>query len=212
MLILQILSISSFAAARIIDCGDSADCTVDCNSGCSDSTIYCSSNCTVYCNDIGSCQFATIISPAHSTTSISCTDRMSCLESIINVASNSSLELRCNGIWACVGLHVRASTNTIIDAVCTGVNDTETCMGSILTVGSDSAINMLCDGYSSGGSRSCFSAEIVGDSGTDINVTCSSGHSCTLMTIDGRDSASLTLNDCTDYMSCTGMEICTLNT
>ena len=190
----------------IVNCTDydDSDCTVHCSSesGCHSANIYCGSNCSVICDEQWSCRNAIIHIPMDSSSSIQCSNTSACAHSIVHIASDSSVDLQC-GDESCYNITVDATSNrSTLDMNCSG---TWNCDSAQIIGGTNSSINLLCDGDER--SASCFSAEIDGGFGSIINVSCHSERSCDLMTIDGRDAALLTLNDCTESDSCSGMEI-----
>ena len=203
-----------------IYCGDS--CNINATSGNGLSIhLPAYSNSSIVCDDTktnGACSSNTSIEvDQNAIVNILCKGYNACHHMRVNaISKNTILNITCfeeqDSHGNCQLMEITAGSNSRINLLCTGEGDAlYPCEGAYINGGPNSSINMLCSfepmvngSYKFG--DGCRGNHIIGQSGSNINMSCLGFTTCMDIEINGRDAASLTLNGCEGYVHC-GMAI-----
>ena len=174
------------------------------------------SNSSILCMGFDACSFARIVVEPSSILNTICKGAYACQDMDIDAHSdNISINVSCigfsgTGYGVCIGLNINGSkgSNSSITTSCFAYDSIGACSSSTISGGQNSFITMICShNYYDGGWSACYPANIIGGSGSHINVSCTDYAQCRLMKIDGRNAASLTLGDCSGNVECQYMTI-----
>ena len=160
----------------------------------------------VQCNGYGACDSISINVLNDSAVDLYCQDTRSCTSLKVNASYDSTkLNITCNGTTTTDGLlcdtaKIIGGDNSTIDVSC--IDGPYTCLQAQVQGGKNSSINMLCTGKDPKYYADCNSAKVTGQSGSNINVSCTENANCNSMTINGKDAASLSFNNCTGNVTC----------
>ena len=191
-----------------------------------DSTIHIPehSKSSILCTGYGPCRVTQIEVEPNAILNMICNGSSTCRYMNINAnADNITIDVSCNGFGGgeygvCDYLNINGNegTNSSIITSCFALDLIRACSSSTISGGQNSSIAMICSHnnhssytqYSSYGRWSaCSSADIIGGSGSHINVSCTDYAQCQRMKIDGRNAASLTLGDCSGNVECDDITI-----